>query len=177
MSSWGTTDVPASKPRFLTDAEKLNCAANESGWTVPAGGNNNPNADRETLVAIGELASALAIAEIKSFNFSPSALSAADTALSVYVNYNETVILDVTGGAPTLNVTNGGEVIVLTYVSGSRSNRLVFSNSAITVVAADVLTIGANSIVIPENSALAGSDGGVAEITHVAPANTITVAA
>jgi len=51
MSSYGLTDNDESKPKNLTDAEKANCKADKTGWTVPAGGNDNPNADRETIVA------------------------------------------------------------------------------------------------------------------------------
>jgi hypothetical protein len=48
MSSWTKAD----KPKHLTDAEKNTATGTEAGWTVPAGGNDNPNADREVLVAI-----------------------------------------------------------------------------------------------------------------------------
>ena len=48
MSSWTVKE----KPKNLTDAEKSKVTGTEAGWTVPAGGNDNPNADREVLVTI-----------------------------------------------------------------------------------------------------------------------------
>ena len=52
MSTYGVTDNNESKPKNLTGAEKAKCTADKTGWTVPAGGNDNPAADRETLVAV-----------------------------------------------------------------------------------------------------------------------------
>ena len=64
MALWGVTDEAGSKPKWLTASEKTNCLAadatetaasskvNHQGWTVPAGGNGNSNAMRETLVCI-----------------------------------------------------------------------------------------------------------------------------
>ena len=40
------------KPKHLTDAEKGEVTGTDAGWTAPAGGNGNPNADREVLVTI-----------------------------------------------------------------------------------------------------------------------------
>ena len=74
MSSWGTTD--GTKPKFLTDAEKKLVFANSSGWVLEAGsesskftGNDNPDADPEILVAIGELATSLGAATITEIEF------------------------------------------------------------------------------------------------------------
>tara|TARA_B100000029_G_scaffold25490_1_gene25096 strand:- start:156 stop:497 length:342 start_codon:yes stop_codon:yes gene_type:complete len=50
MSSWGK-DVN-SKPKNLRGEAKDNCTADMTGWTAPASGNDNPNAQRETLVAV-----------------------------------------------------------------------------------------------------------------------------
>ena len=52
MSTWGSDGAEGSKPKNLTDAEKSKCTADKTGWTDPAGGNDNPAADRETLVAL-----------------------------------------------------------------------------------------------------------------------------
>ena len=40
MSSWGASTSDESKPKYLTDVEKRDCFANNTGWTVPAGGND-----------------------------------------------------------------------------------------------------------------------------------------
>ena len=64
MALWGVTDAAGSKPKWLTASEKTSCLAadatetaastrvNHQGWTVPAGGNDNANAMRETLVCV-----------------------------------------------------------------------------------------------------------------------------
>ena len=44
--------APPKNIEGLTKAEKAKCTADKTGWTVPAGGNDNPAADRETLVAL-----------------------------------------------------------------------------------------------------------------------------
>ena len=52
MSTWGSDGAEGSKPKNLTNEEKAKCTADKTGWTVPAGGNDNPAANRETLVAV-----------------------------------------------------------------------------------------------------------------------------
>lgn len=69
---WGTTDKVTNKPKFLTDDQnapdnmkKQECVgldddeidfddsvAQHAGWTVPAGGNDNTDAQRETLACV-----------------------------------------------------------------------------------------------------------------------------
>ena len=64
MPSFKATDATASKPAWLTTAEKTNCLGADvtetaassrimhQGWTVPAGGNDNASAQRETIACI-----------------------------------------------------------------------------------------------------------------------------
>ena len=72
MPLWKADDTPNDRPQFLTtqtsgvkpelqrsnvvgvDAVEAGTSAkvNHQGWTVPAGGNDNPNAQRETLVCV-----------------------------------------------------------------------------------------------------------------------------
>ena len=64
MALWGATDQSSDKPKWLTTTEKTDClGADETettaslkimhkGWTVSAGGNGNPDAQRETLVCV-----------------------------------------------------------------------------------------------------------------------------
>lgn len=64
MALWGATDQSSDKPKWLTATEKTDClGADETettasskimhqGWTVSAGGNGNPDAQRETLVCV-----------------------------------------------------------------------------------------------------------------------------
>ena len=67
MPLWGATDSDESKLKFLTDEQKKQCFATKSGWVLENGaltGNDNPNADPEILVAIGELATSIGSADI-----------------------------------------------------------------------------------------------------------------
>ena len=64
MALWGADDSAGSKPKWLTASEKTGCLGadatetaasskvNHQGWTVAAGGNDNTNAMRETLVCV-----------------------------------------------------------------------------------------------------------------------------
>ena len=56
MPLWGKTDADESKPKWLTDEQKKEVYANESGWVVEAGskmtGNDNPNAAPEILCCV-----------------------------------------------------------------------------------------------------------------------------
>ena len=163
MSLWGTTD--GTKPKFLTDEEKKLVFANQSGWVLEAGaesarftGNNNPDAQPEVLVAIGDLATSIGSATITEVEFISSGFDrTTGGTLSVRVRYNEQVTVT---GTPTLTVTNGNQgagsgrtIPALEYASGSNTNELVFSkaigaNNAATALS-DQLTIGAQSIAKP----------------------------
>ena len=167
MPLWGATDSDELKPKFLTDEQKKQCFATKSGWVLENGaltGNDNPNADPEILVAIGELATSIGAADITEIEFittafSKSAAAAADRTLSARVRFNEAVDVDTSGGTPTLSVTNGNQGTgsgrgphALAYASGSGSNELVFTlviaqNNAATNEN-DVLTIGANPLAL-----------------------------
>ena len=110
MSSWGATTTDESKPKFLTTVEKRDVYATAGGWTAAAGGNDNASADREVLVAIGDLSggtsttAALARGTISSINWNIDAFDKSEGGtLSVTVNFNEAV--DVTG-TPQLTVVN-----------------------------------------------------------------------
>ncbi|SVA98264.1 uncharacterized protein METZ01_LOCUS151118, partial [marine metagenome] len=73
MGLWGAGAAGAdAKPKYLTDAEKLNCTGTMAGWTVPAGGNSRAGAAREVLVAIRGLSGATKLAEANISNLSVS---------------------------------------------------------------------------------------------------------
>ena len=178
MSSWGTTDVPASKPKYLTDAEKLNCGASEAGWTVPAGGNSNPAADREVLVAIGGLGTSLGVAEIKSVNYGFTTYSAAaGGTLSVSINFNENVVVT---GIPQVELNNSVNANhTLSYASGTGSNRLIFSlvvDAGQDITDGDVLSIEAGSVTLNDGT-IVGVDGGATNLTLVVPGTSVTAVA
>ena len=152
MPLWGATDSDESKPKFLTDEQKKQCFATKSGWVLENGaltGNDNPNADPEILVAIGELATSIGAADITEIEFITTAFDVSDGGtLQVRVRFNEAV--DVTG-TPQLTVVNDSRANhTLSYASGTGSNELVFSltiaagNAATS--AGDELSLGANAV-------------------------------
>ena len=154
MPLWGATDSDESKPKFLTDEQKKQCFATKSGWVLENGaltGNDNPNADPEILVAIGELATSIGAADITEIEFITTAFDKSDGGtLQVRVRFNEEV--DVTG-TPQFLVTNqtaSSRNITCNYLSGSGTNELTFrktiaANNAATN-ANDVLKVVANPV-------------------------------
>ena len=185
MSSWGASAASDAKPKYLTVAEKRDVYATEKGWTAAAGGNDNALADREVLVAIGDLGGATATdkldaANISSVNIKTSSFSKADGGtVSVSINFNETVTVT---GTPTVELTNDtpSRNLTLSYASGSTTNRLTFSlviaaaNAATNV--ADALTIGVNAMSLAGGTVTNTVGGGNALITNAAGTETLTVA-
>ena len=177
MPLWGSgREGSEKKPTYLNTAEQRVTYATPRGWTQPAQGNGNAAADREVLVAIGGLSkvaaaqgTGIAAATISSVNWNISTFDkSAGGTLSVTVNYNEVVTVAVSN--PTIVVTNGNEgsgsgrgPYTLTYASGTGTNRLTFT----WVIAAghgstnpnDVLSIGAQSVVLASSSTISDADG------------------
>ena len=193
MSSWGASTTDESKPKYLTDAEKRDVYANEKGWTAPAGGNSNPAADREVLVAIGELSggtsttAGLARATISSIRITSTTFSAgAGGSLSVEVVYNENVAVTIPNALSDtvrLTVTNTpGADQVLEYSGGTvtSENRLTFTGLIFggTLTENDVLSIAAGNVTLAGAATIqdAGTtvDSGLA---HGTATDTLTVAA
>ena len=187
MPLWGATDSDESKPKFLTDEQKKQCFATKSGWVLENGaltGNDNPNADPEILVAIGELATSIGAADITEIEFITTAFDVSDGGtLQVRVRFNEAV--DVTG-TPQLTVVNDQRANhTLSYASGTGSNELVFSltiaagNAATS--AGDELSIGANAVALNGGTIKDAGTSTNSTITNVASigtaAGTITVVA
>ena len=159
MALWGITDADESKPKWLTDEQKKEVFANNSGWVVEGGstmtGCDNTDAQPEILACIGNLTTGIGAADVTEVEWiTTTADKSAGFTLSVRVRYNEAVTVT---GSPTLAVTNGNQGSgsgrgphTLVYASGSGSNELVFSlaiaaNNAATN-ANDVLSIGAQNI-------------------------------
>ena len=187
MPLWGATDSDESKPKFLTDEQKKQCFATKSGWVLENGaltGNDNPNADPEILVAIGELATSIGAADITEIEFITTAFDKSDGGtLQVRVRFNEEV--DVTG-TPQLTVVNDTNANhTLSYASGTGSNELVFSLTIAAGNAAtdadDVLSIGANAVSLNGGTIKDKGTNTASTITNVASigaaAGTITVTA
>ena len=136
MPLWGITDE--SKPKWLTDAQKKEVYANESGWVVEGGstmtGNGNVDAQPEVLACIGDLADRLQNATITEIEFiNPVAGGTFDKSeggvLQVRVRWNEAV--DV-GGTPRFvinNTTDAARHQTCDYDSGTGTNELIFKKT------------------------------------------------
>ena len=168
MALWGATDADESKPKWMTTADKKEVLATTAGWVVEAGsamtGNDNTSAQPEVLVAAGGLTTSLGAATIDSVEWITTAADkSAGFTLSIRVRYNEAV--DVAVSNPTIAVTNGNQGSgsgrgphTLTYASGTGTNELVFSLVIAAAKAAtnadDVLSIAAQSVVLPSSSTI-----------------------
>ena len=199
MALWGSGDggvAAEKKPTWLTTEDARDVYATTGGWTAAAGGTDNAAAQREVLVAIGNLSEAavvstgLAAATISSVNWNISTFDkSAGGTLSVTVNYNEAVTVAVSN--PTISITNGNQGSgsgrgphLLTYASGTGTNRLTFTLTIAADNAAtnadDVLSIGAQNITLASSSTIV-DDAGNAQVAisaaHGTAAGTILVVA
>ena len=152
MPLWGITDE--SKPKWLTDEQKKEVYANDSGWVVEGGstmtGNGNPDAQPEVLACIGELADRLQNATITEVELPTSYSDGTGGNFDVLIRYNEAVDVVTTGGSPTIlitNDTNAARNLTAAYISGSDSNEIIFrkTDAQNTVNVSDVLKIVAAS--------------------------------
>ena len=163
MGLWGTTHASATnKPKHLTDAEKIDCYADNTGWTVAAGGNGNSNAQRETLVSIGDLAGTSATTGLReatatSFRFivgttDNTDLTANDANAEVQVEITWDEAVTVTG-IPQVVIANndasGGGYgnLTLSYTAtGSSANSKRFIKTSAGIGNTDVLTLGGTNV-------------------------------
>ena len=172
MPLWGKTDADESKPKWLTDDQKKEVFANNSGWVVEGGsaqtGNGNVNAQPEILACIGGLSTGIGAGDITDVEWiTTTADKSAGFTLSVRVRYNEPVTVT---GSPTLAVTNGNQGSgsgrgphTLVYASGTGTNELVFSLAIAAANAAtnadDVLTVAAQNIAKPGGATIKDASG------------------
>ena len=193
MALWGITDADEAKPKWLTDAEKKEVFANNSGWVVEGGssmtGNGNVDAQPEVLCCIGQLATSLGSADITQIEFITTAFDKSDGGnIDVRVRFNEQVTVNTSGGTPTLTITNDtpSRNLTATYLSGSTTNELIFRKTIAAANAAtnagDVLSIAANAMALASGTIKDTADGSTnATITNSGAigtaAGTITVAA
>ena len=189
MPLWGATDSDESKPKFLTDEQKKQCFATKSGWVLENGaltGNDNPNADPEILVAIGELATSIGAADITEIEFITTAFDVSDGGtLQVRVRFNEPV--DVTGTPQFLitNQTASSRNITCNYLSGTGTNELTFRKTIAAGNAAtnanDVLKVVANPVSLNSGTIKDAGTNTASTITSAVAigtaAGTLTVAA
>ena len=198
MALWGITDADEAKPKWLTDAEKKQVFANNSGWVVEGGstmtGNGNVDAQPEVLCCVPMLATGLGAADITQIEFITTAFDKSDGGnIDVRVRFNEAVTVNTSGGTPTLSITNGNQGSgsgrgphSAAYLSGSTTNELIFRCTIAAANAAtnagDVLSIAANAMALASGTIKDTADGTTnATITNSGAigtaAGSITVAA
>ena len=193
MASWGNSDADESKPKWLTDAQKKEVYANNSGWVVEAGstmtGNGNTSAAPEVLCCVGDLAVALGAADITQIEWITTAFDKSDGGtLSLRVRFNEAVDIDTSGGVPYLLITNqtsSSRNVQAPYASGTGSNEIVFTKTIAAANAAtnasDVLKVAADAIALNSGTIKDAGTSTNSTITNSAAigtaAGTITVAA
>ena len=193
MALWGITDADEAKPKWLTDAEKKQVFANNSGWVVEGGstmtGNGNVAAQPEVLCCVPMLATGLGAADITQIEFITTAFDKSDGGnIDVRVRFNEAVTVDTSGGTPTLTITNDtpSRNLTATYLSGTGKNELIFRKTIAAANAAtnagDVLSIAANAMALASGTIKDTADGTTnATITNSGAigtaAGSITVAA
>jgi hypothetical protein len=99
-----------------------------------------------------------------------SLLNAGDTLLAT-VTFSEVIVLNITAGSPTLELTVGSSTVQATYVSGSGSNALVFSTAiANGQTDNDGVAIALNALHL-NGASLMDASGNVAAITSSAVAS------
>ena len=159
MPLWGITDE--AKPKWLTDDQKKEVFANESGWVVEGGstmtGCGNPDAQPEVLCCIGDLDDRLqnaTITEIELINpVKGGTFDKSDGGkLKVRVRWNEAVTVS---GAPHFvinNTTDAARHQTCPYLSGSDSNELIFEKTltpgSADIDDGDVLDVIANPLAL-----------------------------
>ena len=156
MPLWGNSDAVEAKPKHFTDAEKLNVYATEKGWVkkITGTGGRANRIQEEVIVAIGDLGTALNLADITAIDWNISAFDKSDGGtLSVTVTFNEPVEVNTADGTPTLTVTNDtNSNHTLLYTGGTSTNRLTFELAIAAANAAtdadDVLSIAANCVAL-----------------------------
>ena len=169
MALWGKSDADESKPKWLTTAQKKEVFANDSGWVVEGGsamtGNGNADAAPEILACVGGLTTAIGAGDVTEVEWITTTADRSDGfTMSIRVRYNEAVAVT---GSPTLVVTNDTNANhTLVYASGTGTNELVFSLAIAAggggvVTADDVLTVGAQNILLPGGATMkdTGGDG------------------
>lgn len=184
MGLWGATDAVEDKPKNLTDEEKKLVSASHKGWVLKPGtkesGNDNPDADPEVLVAIGDLATSLGAADITSIDFVTTSLgNNAGGNVDVKVRFNEAV--DITG-TPQLTLTNsragGGSAatLVLDYLSGTGKFEIIFRKAVGAGSTAyeedDVLSVGTNVLALNGGTIKDKGTNVASTITNVAAIGT-----
>jgi hypothetical protein len=165
MSAWGATTSNESKPKWLTDAQKENTFATQSGWVY-----RNPDTGlEEVIVAIrnlegsGSSTTKLGYASVSKVSFSTGTYTAGTTK-SIKVEFNEKV--NVTGN-PTLVVTGSVAGAVTATYASQNAAKTVLTFEFTVPAAGDTLSVGAQSITLAGGTIVetSGSEAAVLTIT------------
>ena len=186
MPLWGITDE--AKPKWLTDSEKKEVYANNSGWVVEAGstmtGNGNVNAQPEVLCCIGDLDDRLLNATITEIELiTPLAGGTFDKSaggnISVRVRWNEAVTVTGTPHFVVNNTTSSSRHQTCLFVSGSGTNELVFTKTlgaaSADINAGDALNVIANPLAQSGGSTI--KDTGTSTASSIVSSTAIGTAA
>ena len=186
MPLWGITDE--AKPKWLTDSEKKEVYANNSGWVVEGGskmtGNGNANAQPEVLCCIGDLDDRLQNATITEIELiTPLAGGTFDKSaggnISVRVRWNEAVTVTGTPHFIVNNKTSSSRHQTCLFVSGSGTNELVFTKTlgaaSADINASDELNVIANPLA--QNGGSTIKDTGTATASSIVSSTAIGTAA
>ena len=186
MPLWGITDE--AKPKWLTDSEKKEVYANNSGWVVEAGstmtGNGNVNAQPEVLCCIGDLDDRLLNATITEIELiTPLAGGTFDKSaggnISVRVRWNEAVTVTGVPHFVVNNTTSSSRHQTCLFVSGSGTNELVFTKTlgaaSADINASDELNVIANPLAQSGGSTI--KDTGTSTASSIVSSTAIGTAA
>ena len=173
-------------PTHLTKTEKRGVFATDSGWETAAGGNGNPNAQREVLTAINQLATTLGPVVVKSINWKAGSgaytkVAGGTIGLEVVFSEGVTGINNLT--VPVTNETAAGRSLTLGF-SEVTDNIATFditipANSA-SLNVADVIGISSTDVLTLNGDAVLGFGGGSSnlDLGSIAPGqfpNNITI--
>ena len=157
-------------PTHLTDSEKRDVFATDSGWEKLAGGNSNPDAQREVLTAIGQLATTLGPVVVKSINWkagSGAYTKAAGGTIGLEVVFSEGVTGIVNLTVPVTNETDAARSLTLDFAEVTE-NIATFTvtipanNAALDI--ADVIGISSTDVLSLNGDTVLGFGGGSSDL-------------
>tara|TARA_B110000495_G_C22674783_1_gene398612 strand:- start:61 stop:603 length:543 start_codon:yes stop_codon:yes gene_type:complete len=157
-------------PTHLTSSEKRDVFATDSGWEKLAGGNSNPNAQREVLTAINQLATTLGPVVVKSINWKAGSgaytkVAGGTIGLEVVFSEGVTGINNLT--VPVTNETDAARSLTLDF-STVTDNIATFditipANSA-SLDVADVIGISSTDVLSLNGDTVLGFGGGSSDL-------------
>jgi len=159
-------------PTHLTDKEKRNVFATNRGWETEASGNDNPNAQREVLTALPQLATKIGDAEIQSVNWTVNSSNVNQIdggTLALEFVFNEEITGFENASIETTNETDSSRNVTLNFVEQdqniARFEAPVAPNSVLT---GDTIVLGDGAIISANGDTVVGFVGGAAN-TNIEP--------